>query len=43
MKVSRAAVNPVADKMKQLKWDHARNMLLGNAKKPKNHIVSMQN
>ena len=35
MKVGRAAVNPVADKMKQLKWDHAHNMLLGNAKKAK--------
>ena len=35
MKVSRVAVNPVAEKMKQLKWDHASNMLLGNAKKAK--------
>ena len=35
MKVSRVAVNPIAEKMKQLKWDHARNMLLGNAKKAK--------
>ena len=35
MKVSRVAVNPVAEKMRQLKWDHAQNMLLGNAKKAK--------
>ena len=35
MKVSSVAVNPIADKMKQLKLDHARNMLLGNAKKAK--------
>ena len=35
MKVSSVAVNPIAEKMKQLKWDHARNMLLGNAKKAK--------
>ena len=35
MKVSSVAVNPIAEKMKQLKGDHARNMLLGNAKKAK--------
>ena len=35
MRVSSVAINPVAEKMKQLKWDHARNMLLGNAKKAK--------
>ena len=35
MKVSSVAVNPIAEKMKQLKWDHARNLLLGNAKKAK--------
>ena len=35
MRVSSVAINPVAEKMKQLKWDHAQNMLLGNAKKAK--------
>ncbi len=35
MKVGRVVINPVAEKMKQLKWDYARNMLLGNAKKAK--------
>ena len=35
MKVSSVAVNPIAEKMRRLKWDHASNMLLGNAKKAK--------
>ena len=37
MKVGRVAVNPVAEKMKQLKWDLAYNVLLGNAKKAKEY------
>ena len=35
MKVNRVGVNPVAEKMKQLKWDYAQNLLLGNVKKAK--------